>query len=304
MRNLTHALLLLLLLTIGSSCQKVAIDEIEEGKNSNENTVTAKFRISQLEQIPFDALQNSKVRAADIKQACSHLFFAVYTTSGDRKTYKSQNSTDSDFGIFSLSLEKGTYRFVALAYNSNYNPTNSTDPTKINFGNNGKMSDTFLWSGDVTIDDNIEKDIVLKRAVAAFRLVTTDNIPDNVAKINFRYTGGSSTLNAITGKGNANSKQDETFTVNETGKPATFTVFTFPKDDANVLKMQITALDTNGNTVASRNFDDVPITRNKVTEYKGLLFGKTGGNNTEGTDSQSLRLSVSEAWDGIIEKSF
>lgn len=302
MRRLAHAALLLLCIIMVTSCQKIAIEDFDDEEETTVgDKVTAKFCISQLEQVPFQVSQDYMARATDIKEVCNHLFLAVYSTSGERKTTKSQNSTDKGFGTFSISLEKGTYRIVILAYNGKDNPT-STDPTKIIFGNNGKMSDMFLWSEDVTIDNNVEKDIILRRAVAAFRLVTTDTIPSNVAKMNFHYTGGSSTLNALTGAGSVASKQDETFIIKntDTGKTGTFIVYTFPRDDANVLKMEVTALDASGAIVASQTFDDVPITRNKVTEYKGDFF-----NNTSGASGNiSFHISILDSWDGTIEKSF
>lgn len=297
MEKVTKSILCLLCIIIIASCQKIAIEDIAEevGNKNGKSTVT--FKISKIEQIPFSTSENTS-RTTDITQLCSHIYFAVYKTDGERLIYDSQNSSDKDFGEFSVKLDNGSYRIVILAYNSKDNPT-ATNPEKITFGNNGKMTDTFLWSDEISVVNNLEKEINMHRAVAMFRLITTDKIPENIAKIKFHYTGGSSTINAITGTGNANSKQDETFTISETGKTGTFDVYTFPKDDENLLKIEITALDANNNTVLSRTFEDVPISRNKITQYKGEFFT---GENTEST-TLSFKLTTNDEWT-VIDKTY
>lgn len=298
MRRLAQTALLLLCIIVAASCQQSVSDDITEGNTSAAKS-NVNISISQIEQIPFSTPSNI-VRATDVKQACSRILFIVYNDDGTRKESKVQNSTDADFGKFSTNLDNGTYRFVILAYNSKENPSSYAKPTEITFGNNGKMSDTFLWSEEITVDGKVEKSVTLKRAVAMFRLVTTDNVPSQVTRINFHYTGGSSSIDATTGIGCKNSKQDENITVTETGKPGTFEVYTFPRDDENVLDMTITAFDAKGNVVVSKHFDDVPITRNKVTQYTGNFFNNGGS----GTGNITFEVSIEDAWGGTIEQDF
>lgn len=296
MEKFFNKAVLLLCIMMAVSCQKMVDDGVDEdGDGKKQNLIT--FRISQIEQIPFASTELSS-RATDITKLCSHIYLAVYDSGNKRLQYRSQDSSDKDFGKLSVSLDNGTYRVVILAYNNKNNPT-ATDPSKIGFGNNGKMSDTFLWSDDITVDKNLEKEVNMSRVVAMFRLVTTDNIPDNVAKMKFYYTGGSSTIDAMSGNGSVASKQEENIVVSETGKPGTFEVYTFPRDDANFLKMEVTALDANGNTVASRTFEDVPISRNKITQYTGEFF--SGG--TSGSSDTSFKLTTNDEW-SVIDKSY
>lgn len=297
MKKLAQAVMLLLCVIAAASCQQSVSDDItsqEDDKTINNVTIN----IAQIEQIPFSTPTNT-VRASDVTEVCSHIYYAVYTSDGTRKISKSQSSAESGFGRLTVPLDNGTYRVVVLAYNSNDNPT-ATNPEKITFGNNGKMSDTFLWSEEITVNGSMQKDVTLKRAVAMFRLITTDNIPSNVAKMKFNYTGGSSSINAVTGVGCVNSRQEEAVTVTETGKPGTFEVYTFPRDDGNTLKMEVTALDASGTSIATKTFEDVPVTRNKITQYKGKFFD--GGSGDSG--NITFQITVDDEWEDVIEEQF
>lgn len=294
MEKLARTLVLLACLCFVVSCQKAVIDDETETKPQKGTNVV--FNITQLEQIPFSNLPTTK--ASDISEHCSRIIMNVYQDNTPTLSKPiSQKSSDNGFGSLSLSLGEGNYHVVILAHNGSKNPT-MTNPEKITFGN-GNMTDTFLWDEDINVtSEGKEVNVEMHRAVAMFRLVTTDNIPSNVAKIRFHYTGGSSTINALTGIGCVNSKQEETVTVSETGKPGTFEVYTFPKDDGNVLKMDITALDADGNVIASKTFEDVPISRNKITQYKGEFFG-----SSTSSSSAAFHLSTNDEW-SLIDKSF
>lgn len=97
-----------------------------------------------------------------------------------------------------------------------------------------------------------------------FRLVLTDEeIPGNVAKMKFYYTGGSSTFSPASGVGCVNSKQTEYRTVADDG---VYEIYTMPHTEEDVLtKLTVTALDANDNIIKERIFEDVPVVRNQVT---------------------------------------
>ena len=137
---------------------------------------------------------------------------------------------------------------------------------------------------------------MLTRAVAMFRLVLTDEeIPSNVAKLKFYYTGGSSTFSPSTGYGCVNSKQTEIRTV--APGLTTFDIYTMPHAEDDVLtRLTVTALDANDNTVKERIFEDVPVTRNQIARYTGSFFGSGGSDHqTDGT----FRLTANPDWDGV-----
>lgn len=293
MRKLTFFFCLLTAVAL-ASCQKVVFDDDEPTKEAGKVRLT--INVNQLDQLDFSAVPS---RSQDIASLCTHICLGVYQN-GERTKQVNQKSTDKDYGTLSVDLSEGTYNIVIIAHNSSSNPT-MTNPEKVTFG--AGLGDTFTWTQTVNLDKDTKMDIKMSRAVAMFRLVTTDNIPSDVKSMKFYYTGGSSTINALTGIGNVNSKQTEVVNVTDdmAGKPGTFEVYTFPKDDENLLSMTVTALNANGETVLQRQFDDVPISRNKITQYTGEFF--VGGGTSESKGFSVTSLTTDDVW-STIPKTF
>ena len=296
MRSLTYISLFLMCLLF-ASCQKVAVEDdvdVPEGKN----LVT--FNVGIYQQLPFTEVNAAKTRAQDIASLCKHLDLAVYQ-GGERVAKASKDAGDKDFNTLSISLNPGTYHAVILAHNQDKSPT-TTDAEKITF--NSDMSDTFLWSQDITVaeDKGLDVDVNMHRAVAMVRIVTTDVVPDNVSTVQLYYTGGSSTLNAMTGEGCVNSRQTVKRTISDDmkGKTATFEIYTFPKSDSKGLKLVVTAIAANGQTVFTHTFENVPVVRNQVTQYKGALF--TNG-SAESDTSSKFRITTDDEWT-TVDKTF
>lgn len=262
--------------------------------------VLAKFQVGIYDMIPFDRVNAAKTRSEDIASLCRHLDLAVYQ-GGERVAKASKDAGDKDFNTLSVALAPGAYHAVILAHNQDKSPT-TTDAKKITFS--GDMSDTFLWSEDITVseDKDLEREVVMHRAVAMVRIVTTDNVPENVSAVQFYYTGGSSTLDALSGEGCVNSRQTvkRTITDDMRGKSATFEIYTFPKSDSKGLKLVVTAISPTGQTVYTRTFEDVPVARNQITQYKGALF--TNG-TTESDASSKFCVITNDAWT-TLDKTF
>lgn len=289
MRKLLYVLIALCTLVF-TSCQKFAFGEDEEQQKDGSTKVT--FNIQPYEQKPFST---AKTRATDITTLCTRLHLAIYK-GGERIKYISQKKSDNDFGQLSTTLSPGTYKAVIIAHSQSRNPT-STNIEKISF--TGDLTDTFLWTAELTVEpDGVDEqiDVNMHRVVAMVRFITTDNIPDNIASLEFYYTGGSSTINATNGIGCVNSKQRATRSITDDmkGKPATFEIFTFPKDDENLLKIVITGKDANGNDVFTRTLENVPIKRNQITEYKGKMFD--GATTSGGDTSAKFNITTSDEW--------
>ena len=264
-----HALAIAITL---ASCEKVAIPESDASEELNGNLRVSVF---QIEQTPF-AGSTRTTEAASV--ACTRLNFAIYDEDGSRLKQINQQSSADDFGSVAFQLDEGTYQLVVVGHSANGNPT-MTDPTKIQFSNATGYTDTFLCYGEVTIgEDPVDYEVSLDRIVSLCRFVITDDIPAEVKKLRFYYTGGSGAFNAVTGLGCVASKQDVKFDVTPTGSKQ-FDLYTFLHDQSDNIALTVTALDANGNELYSRQFD-VPMQQNNITWLSGAFFNGSGSSST------------------------
>lgn len=238
--------------------------------------------------------------ATDITKICTRLNIAVFSTDGAKVKSVAQKEGDASYGSVTMTLPEGSYRLVVIAHNGDGSAT-ITSEDKVTFPNN-KMTDTFYYDGALTVTaDQQTRDLTLTRAVAMVRMVLTDtSVPANVAKFKFYYLGGSSTFSPLAGYGCVQSKQTEVRTVCSDG---TYELYTLPHQEDDVLtKLTVTALDAQDNAIVERTFENIPITRNKVTRFKGAFFGEGG---TEGRTSEgAMRFLADPEWDGQEEQSF
>ena len=235
---------------------------------------------------------------AAASEACTRLNFLIYNTDGSRVKMVNQISSDKNFGTASFQLDEGDYQLVVVGHSSNGNPT-STNPQKISFTNAQGYTDTFLSSGDITIEaeDPLEVDVTLDRIVALCRFCLTDDIPADVHKMQFYYTGGSGAFNAYTGLGSVNSKQTVTFDVSD-GSQKQFDLYTFLHELSDNIALKVSALDASGNVLYERDFD-VPMTQNQITWLSGTFFNGSGSSSTTVTG-----VTVNTDWAGETHITF
>ena len=133
-----------------------------------------KFNVCNLEMMPFDDAVYAARRVTDIRKACTRIELAVFK--GDRRVaIVRQDKGDKVFGQVSLSLDEGEYTIVVIAHNGEGAAT-VTSPNEIKFKDN-KVTDTFYYCGDITVDSDSSYDLTLKRAVAMVRFVAEDKVP-------------------------------------------------------------------------------------------------------------------------------
>lgn len=276
------------------SCQRLANEEPEQPAGGKS---MVHFNISQFETLPFSTAQS---RSQPVSDLCKQIDLAVFQ-GGVRTVKTTQKAGDKDFGTLSVALAPGAYKAVIVAHNQDKTPT-MTNADKITFS--GDLSDTFSWSDDITVGEGngLDVDVSMHRVVAMVRFVTTDKVPDNISTLQFYYTGGSSTLDGLTGTGCVNSRQTVKFSITDDmkGKPATFEIYTFPKSDSKELKIEVTGLDATGNTVRSHTFNNVPVSRNQITQFTGALFSD---NPVTGDTSSKFMLTTDDEW-LTVDKSF
>ncbi|MBQ7471597.1 MAG: FimB/Mfa2 family fimbrial subunit [Prevotella sp.] len=288
-RMLILASVCLLALFAFTSCEKPSMSEATEEEESGgvvNGDIQVRFRIAQIEQVPFeDATEGT--RSTPISELCQRISFGVYQNGKMLKTVHEQVG-DEHFGQVTLSLAAGSYQVVIVAHNGEENAQiNNPEAVTFKESNHLKVTDTFYYYDTIEVTEDCSVDVKMKRAVAMVKFMMKDTIPAGVEKLRFYYTGGSSTLDATTGKGCVSSKQTEFRDVTEEmiGKPGVFYFYTFPHETEGKLKLTITAYNKNSNIVQEKSFENVPVTRNQITQYTGYFFTDDPGDEPSDTIS-------------------
>ena len=246
-----------------------------------------------------ETFTKAQVSAADV---FSKLNVMLFTSSGEKALdkVKTQTADEGRFGTMELMLAEGTYYVVAVGHSSKVSATiKSLESVQFTASNGEKLTDTFSYYGTIDVtSQRREYTLQMKRVVAMFRLVTTDTAPGAVAKMKFDYTGGSANYNPSTGQGNTRSTQSETRPANDSG---VYEVYTFPyMANSGTLTMNVSALDASGNILLKRTFQNVPMTVNTITAYKGTFFEDIPGSTT----STPITFTADPEWDALNEYTF
>ena len=301
-RAFFHCVCILCTLLSLSSCEKAITDE-EPAANGFPADANLRVTVFSIEKTPFEALTRAENAEADFGKAtpasevCTRLNFAIYDEGGSRVKQVNQTSAEADFGKASFQLAEGTYLLVVVGHSASGNPT-MTDPTKVQFTNATGYTDTYLCCGNVTIgEEKVDYQVSLDRITALCRFVLTDaEIPSEVKKMRFYYTGGSGAFDATTGLGCVNSKQDVKFDVSASQKQ--FDLYTFLHDLEGTIHLTVSALDASGGIYAERDFD-VPMQQNYITWLSGPFFGDSGSGSTTITG-----VTVNTDWAGETHITF
>ena len=278
-----HALFLICAVIALVSCEKALITEKDKSADTKGNLRVSVF---QIEKTPFASFlpgssQATTRGAKAASEACTRLNFAVYDVDDSRVKQVNQTSDQMGFGTASFQLEEGTYQLVVVGHSSNGNPT-MTNPAKIQFTNATGYTDTYIYYSEVTIgEDAVDMQVSLDRIVALCRFVVTDDIPADVRKMQFYYTGGSGAFDASTGLGSVASKQTVTVDVTD-GSQKQFDLYTFLHEPSDNIALKVTALDASGNALDEREFD-VPMEQNHITWLSGAFFTGSGSSSTSVT---------------------
>ena len=255
------------------ACEKALITE-DTGTSGDKNG-NLHVSVCQIEKTPFGNLTRG---AEPVANVCTRLNFAIYDEGGSRLKQINQTSDKADFGQCAFQLEEGTYQLVVVGHSAHSNPT-MTNLAKIQFTNATGYTDTFLCYGEVTIgEEQVEYEVSLDRIVALCRFVITDDIPAEVKKMQFYYTGGSGAFDATTGLGSVASKQTVTYDVTNMSEKQ-FDLYTFLHELSDNIALTVTALDASGNELYSRQFD-IPMQQNHITWLSGAFFNGSGSSST------------------------
>lgn len=284
------------------SCTRYELEENEVvGEGSNRLTL----KVSPFQKSNFDVNPSSR-SVVGVNEVCSRIGFAVFDINGKKVVSANQEVNSAmSFGTLQADLNDGVYDIVIVGHSTGGNATLSK-PDSIRFTDN-KLSDTFSYYERIAVNSSLTREITLKRSVAMFRLQLEERIPANIRYLKFYYSGGSSTLNAVTNLGRINSRQTELREIPESAYSSSnnvFEIYTIPHTLDDVLKITITGLAADGKSELDEIvLEDVPVTQGQITTYKGVIFNTedNGGNNNGGGNGGALRslnyvISADNSW--------
>lgn len=316
------ASLLLMLVATLTSCEKFALDDsgtnshdananviihASVAKNNSTGTRSGEEDFEDEEDGDEDGSEegDEEIEGKPLEDYCSRLSIAIFD--GEEKVKTLNLKAEDGYEDIGFNLDAGKYRMVAIGHNGSGNCTISS-PEKVKFYKN-KMTDTFFYYGTFNVIDGEDTDdyILLKRAVAQFKVHISDaTIPAEAHSIKFYYTGGSSTLDAVTGYGCVQSRQTESFKLQE-GK-RDYSVYTFPREENKGLKMTINILDADAQSIKEYSKEVVPVKRNNITQTNISIKDHTISDPDQKEDGDSgkgdLGFTVNPDWEGEIVVEF
>ena len=229
--------------------------------------------------------------------AFSKLNVQLFDANGE-KVYdkvKTQLSTDADFCTMSLKLSAGTYTIVAVGHSSTISATiKSPESVQFTASDGEKLTDTFCHCSQIVVGNSAAAfTLPMYRVAAMIQFVLTDTqVPNNFAFFLIEYTGGSANFNPQTLEGITKSTQSEKRIRNSLN---IHQAYTFPYLATScTLKMTVSGLDTDGTVIRKRVFENVPVTRNRITTYTGKFFEDGDGEFTQ----SDFGFVVHADWDG------
>ena len=316
------ASLLLMLVATLTSCEKFALDDsgtnshdananviihASVAKNNSTGTRSGEEDFEDEEEGDEDGFDegDEEIEGKPLEDYCSRLSIAIFD--GEEKVKTLNLKAEDGYEDIGINLDAGKYRMIAIGHNGSGNCTISS-PEKVKFYKN-KMTDTFFYYGTFNVIDGEDTDdyILLNRAVAQFKVHITDaTIPAEAHSIKFYYTGGSSTLDAVTGYGCVQSRQTESFKLQE-GK-RDYSVYTFPREENKGLKMTINILDADAQSIKEYSKEGVPVKRNNITQTNISIKDHTISDPDQKEDGDSgkgnLGFTVNPDWEGEIVVEF
>ena len=254
-----------------------------------EGQCTVTFSVSNYKQISFDDLSSALTTRATISMTLANLSLTVFDAETNEcvcptilhksSDYEGDGETAMTFPQFSVTLPYGHYRLLVLGYNGS-RECNIASLNHISWTED-YVPNTFLYCEEFTLDKDasLNREITLKHVVSAFRVTAEDAIPAELKKMRFISTVGGTVLDATTG-----------FTPQSTGRTSEisvpssyvgtagvdFTVYLFLPQEQLTGNYTVQALGSSDVVLCQKQFYDVPLRINYLTEWQGKSFEASG----------------------------
>jgi hypothetical protein len=270
------------------------------------------------------------LRSSNSNVQLKYITYFIYNNTTNLP-YKQNTIVDSD-GSFNDVLHEGDYTIVFVGYNDNLSvfPYASSYAT-IEVRGGYEMADQFYTKINYVVEKEKENNIsvALERIVGKIEIVLEDEIPSDVASIDFRIkdyynvfwsreTGdrAASFLYSYPGSDSSEMFYYSSIEIPDSDRGAgfTFSIFSYetPHDylsSPNFLtSIEIMALrdisfgSYESRLVATKKIENVIVTRSKNVKYTGKLFDHPDSGTDD--ESSSFTLSINDTWEGTDEITF
>ena len=239
------------------------------------------------------------IPVADVEnvKAVTLAFFSGNTEVYKVTQLKSDASTYTTFGEFSLSLPMGSYTMVVLAYDlKEGDALTLTSPTQAAF-TSGSVRDMFSATQSVTITNTnaVNLSATLNRVVSKVRVVSTEGRPANVASVRLTLSAGGNVFSPTSGLATVNTGVACTPEFNtEVGHASQSSVYVFLATDEQSMDVTIDVLDGEGTNLFHKVVTNVPFKRNSMTKLTGSIYSA----------SSSSSFLVETGWDTTVDINF
>lgn len=194
-----------------------------------------------------------------------------------------QTSSDEDFGTPTLNLSVGSHHVYFIASRGS-GATLSTENHTITFT---RVLDTFYkdYEINVTATSNGSRSVTLERIVTKLTTVITDAIPESAATFNLTPEAWHYGIDYTTGLP-ISATASQTITINIPSSEIGFTnehlsIFGFSTEDEWNTNVTLNCKKADGTILGSAVLSNVPLKRNRITEYTGPLFSSNGQTTVE-----------------------
>lgn len=197
-----------------------------------------------------------------------------------------QDDAMDNFGQVKMYVPEGTYHLIIVAANTpkpiGKSRVEIKSVTEVVFPNNSVPDMAYCYK-DITIASSGKSrsfDCVLKRAVAAFKIQTTDKITENLKNFSIKMSGNcGNVLNPSTGHCSSKAAVNKVFDLAKyVGKSLGLTFYVIPgEDEVEDVSVTVDVIDKNDKVIKSNSFSNVHLVTGKRTTYTGPFCSYTTG---------------------------
>jgi hypothetical protein len=280
-----------------TSCEKMIVPDDDETIIENEQPIVGKkFTFTVKGDFTADWKPVTRGYLAADGKDMTDLWVLDYMDGQLIQQLHQNDNTAENFGKPMMTLAYGAHHVYFVASRGTDPTLNTTDGT-ITWSS---VRDTFWQDYDVTVvsTSNGNRAVTLDRVVTKLNLAFTDAISADAATINFTPATWYYGLNYKTGEPTAaTTSQTNTMTLPDgyAGRTdVSVSYFSISPSTEWTTDVTVNSKDANGNIIGQGVMEDVPLKRNRVTEYSGPLF--TAGGEMSLTLNGTWETSETGTW--------